>query len=77
MQASPLDDECETEGAVVCHQGRIKGQPGVALDDLVYICTKIARQMDSQVKTCTSASAVSSWDSRAVYGALCRISVLY
>ena len=48
-QASPLDEECESEGAVVCHQGRIKGQPGVAMDDLVYICTKIARQMDAQV----------------------------
>ncbi len=24
--------------------------PGVALDDLVYLCTKIARQMDTQVK---------------------------
>lgn len=35
---------------MVCHQGRIKGQPGVALDDLVYICTKIARQMDAQVR---------------------------
>ena len=32
---------------MVCHQGRIKGQPGVAMDDLVYVCTKIARQMDA------------------------------
>ena len=50
-QASPLDEECESEGAVVCHQGRIKGRPGVAMDDLVYICTKIARQMDAQAST--------------------------
>jgi len=44
-----LDEECEAEGAVVCHSGRIKGQPGVAMDDLIYICTKLARQMDAQV----------------------------
>ena len=48
-QASPLDEDCEAEGAVVCHSGRIKGQPGVAMDDLVYICTKLARQIDAQV----------------------------
>ena len=46
--ANPLDEECEQEGKVVCHQGRIKGERGVALDDLVYVCTKIARQMDAQ-----------------------------
>ena len=74
--ANPLDEDCEQEGLVVCHQGRIRGergapcQPhasqawtwhalskgrpagtaaaGVALDDLVYLCTKIARQMDTQ-----------------------------
>lgn len=45
--ANPLDEDCEKEGKVVCHQGRIKGERGVALDDLVYICTKIAREMDS------------------------------
>ncbi|KAK9861465.1 hypothetical protein WJX84_012121 [Apatococcus fuscideae] len=44
--AGPMDSECEKEGKIVCHQGHIKGQPGVAMDDLVYICTKIARQMD-------------------------------
>ena len=49
QQASPLDEECEAEGAVVCHSGRIKGQPGVAMDDLIYICTKLARQIDAQV----------------------------
>ena len=46
--ANPLDEDCEREGKVVCHQGRIKGERGVALDDLVYVCTKIARQMDAQ-----------------------------
>jgi ABC-type transporter Mla subunit MlaD len=46
--ANPLDEECEGEGKVVCHQGRIKGERGVALDDLVYVCTKIAREMDAQ-----------------------------
>ncbi|CAL5224181.1 g6821 [Coccomyxa viridis] len=47
-KASPLDPECEHEGKIVCSQGHIKGRPGVAMDDLVYICTKIARQMDAQ-----------------------------
>ncbi|CAK0785439.1 hypothetical protein CVIRNUC_008648 [Coccomyxa viridis] len=47
-KANPLDPECEAEGKVVCSQGHIKGEPGVAMDDLVYICTKIARQMDAQ-----------------------------
>jgi ABC-type transporter Mla subunit MlaD len=46
--ANPLDEDCETEGKVVCHQGRIRGERGVALDDLVYICTKLANQMDAQ-----------------------------
>lgn len=45
--ANPLDEACEGEGKVVCHQGRIRGRRGVALDDLVYVCTKIARQMDA------------------------------
>lgn len=46
--ASPLSEDCEAEALVVCHRGRIRGERGVALDDLVYICTKIARQMDTQ-----------------------------
>mmetsp|Transcript_9400 Transcript_9400/g.25453 ORF Transcript_9400/g.25453 Transcript_9400/m.25453 type:complete len:368 (-) Transcript_9400:142-1245(-) len=46
--ANPLDEDCEAEGKVVCHQGRIRGERGVALDDLVYICTKLANQMDAQ-----------------------------
>jgi hypothetical protein len=45
--ASPLDAECESEGKVVCNHGHIKGEPGVSMDDLVFICTKIARQMDA------------------------------
>ena len=49
---------------MVCHSGRIKGQPGVAMDDLVYICTKLARQIDAQVGLGT-ASAESSHNSRA------------
>ncbi|KAI7842807.1 hypothetical protein COHA_003553 [Chlorella ohadii] len=47
-KANPLDEDCEQEGLVVCHQGRIRGERGVALDDLVYLCTKLARQMDNQ-----------------------------
>lgn len=46
--ANPLDEECEAEGKVVCHQGRIRGERGVALDDLVYICTKLAREVDAR-----------------------------
>jgi hypothetical protein len=30
----------------VCHKGMIVGEKGVALDDLVYTCTKLMRQMD-------------------------------
>ncbi len=41
QQASPLEEECEAEGQIVCHQGRIKGQPGVAMDDLIYVSTKV------------------------------------
>lgn len=26
--ANPLDEECEKEGKVVCHQGRIQGERG-------------------------------------------------
>lgn len=47
VQALPTDENCEEEGNIVCNGGRIKGQPGVAMDDLVYVCTKIARQMDA------------------------------
>lgn len=46
--ASPLSAACEVEQQVVCHDGVIQGQQGVALDDLVYICTKLARQMDQE-----------------------------
>eukprot|EP00891_Asterochloris_glomerata_P002185 jgi/Astpho2/2185/Aster-03176 len=46
-KALPGEAECEQEGKVVCAGGHIQGQTGVALDDLVYICTKIARQMDT------------------------------
>jgi hypothetical protein len=45
-EASPLSSECDVEGAVVCHKGNIQGEKGVALDDLVYACTKLARQID-------------------------------
>jgi len=43
----PLDGApCRDEGAIVCDGGRIRGQQGVALDDLVYVMTRMARQMD-------------------------------
>ena len=31
---------------VVCNNGIIVGEKGVALDDLVYVCTRLMRQMD-------------------------------
>jgi len=43
----PLDPECPSEGLIVCDRERIKGEQGVSLDEMVGICTKIARQIDS------------------------------
>mmetsp|Transcript_15119 Transcript_15119/g.26252 ORF Transcript_15119/g.26252 Transcript_15119/m.26252 type:complete len:433 (+) Transcript_15119:125-1423(+) len=47
-RAGPHQPECAEEGSIVCENGRIKGQPGVALDDLVYIMTRLARQAESE-----------------------------
>ncbi len=44
----PLDSGCEGEGLVVCDRGKIVGVPGVSMDELVGICTKLAREMDQQ-----------------------------
>eukprot|EP00877_Chromochloris_zofingiensis_P010287 jgi/Chrzof1/5511/Cz16g05280.t1 len=46
--ANPMDPRCEQEAAIVCHNGRIQGQQGVALDDMVYVMTKMARQMEAE-----------------------------
>jgi len=46
FSALPTHTGCEAEGVLVCNRGRIQGEPGVALDDLVYIMTKLANQMD-------------------------------
>ena len=43
----PLDPDCPSEGLIVCDRQRIKGEQGVSLDELVGICTKIARQVDA------------------------------
>lgn len=43
----PLDPNCKSEGLIVCDRERIKGEQGVSLDELVGVCTKIARQMDA------------------------------
>lgn len=43
----PLDPYCPSEGLIVCDRERIKGEQGVSLDELVGICTKMARQMDA------------------------------
>ncbi|CAM6122397.1 unnamed protein product [Calypogeia fissa] len=42
----PLDSACSEEGLIVCDKERIKGVQGVSMDELVGICTKLARQMD-------------------------------
>jgi hypothetical protein len=45
--ASPLNvAACEEEAAIVCNAGHIRGQQGVALDDMVYVMTRMARQME-------------------------------
>eukprot|EP00775_Hariotina_reticulata_P007426 gene7426-7635_t len=47
--ASPLDvPGCESEAAIVCNNGHIRGQQGVALDDMVYVMTRMARQMEEE-----------------------------
>ncbi|GBG77706.1 hypothetical protein CBR_g24153 [Chara braunii] len=46
VSAGPLDSACASEGLIVCDRGRMKGEQGVSLDELVGICTKIARQVD-------------------------------
>ena len=43
-----LDSGCEGEGLIVCDRGKIKGHPGVSMDELVGICTKLAREMERQ-----------------------------
>jgi len=46
--ASPLDAAaCEAEGAIVCHRGRIAGVPGVAMDDLVHVMTRMAKKFEA------------------------------
>ena len=45
-KSSPLDPDCKSEGSILCHQGRIEGEQGVSLDEMIYLCTKMARQMD-------------------------------
>jgi hypothetical protein len=47
-QWGPLDSGCEGEGVIVCDRGKIKGLPGVSMDELVGICTKLAREMERQ-----------------------------
>ena len=47
-QWGPLDSGCEGEGLIVCDRGKIKGVQGVSMDELVGICTKLAREMERQ-----------------------------
>lgn len=45
--ALPHEPACHTEGTIVCANGHLQGQQGVALDDLVYIMTRLARQVEA------------------------------
>eukprot|EP00878_Enallax_costatus_P002541 GHUV01002723.1.p1 GENE.GHUV01002723.1~~GHUV01002723.1.p1 ORF type:complete len:393 (+),score=111.51 GHUV01002723.1:299-1477(+) len=48
-KALPSDvTACEAEEAIVCSGGHIQGQQGVALDDMVYVMTRMARQMEEE-----------------------------
>ncbi|GMH33152.1 hypothetical protein BSKO_00986 [Bryopsis sp. KO-2023] len=47
-KSGPLDADCAQEDTIVCNGGKLQGEQGVSLDDLVYICTKLARQMDAE-----------------------------
>ncbi|GAX84634.1 hypothetical protein CEUSTIGMA_g12055.t1 [Chlamydomonas eustigma] len=44
----PNHPDCQQEGAIVCENGRTAGEAGVALDDLVYIMTRLARQAEEE-----------------------------
>lgn len=44
----PTNPKCSEEGLIVCDRERIAGQRGVSLDELVGICTKVAKEMDEQ-----------------------------
>ncbi|GAX80213.1 hypothetical protein CEUSTIGMA_g7651.t1 [Chlamydomonas eustigma] len=44
----PNHPDCQQEGSIVCENGRIAGEAGVALDDLVYIMTRLARQAEEE-----------------------------
>lgn len=46
--ALPTEGACEAEGVLVCEGGHIQGEPGVALDDLLYLMTKLGKQMDME-----------------------------
>lgn len=43
----PLDPNCSAEGLIVCNKERIRGKQGVSLDELVGLCGKMARKMDT------------------------------
>ena len=44
----PLDPKCSEEGVIVCDRGRITGQQGVSLDELIANWTKIAKDVDRE-----------------------------
>jgi hypothetical protein len=47
LGTDPLFYVSQGEGLVVCDRGKIVGVPGVSMDELVGICTKLAREMDA------------------------------
>ncbi|KAE8770171.1 protein TRIGALACTOSYLDIACYLGLYCEROL 2, chloroplastic-like [Hordeum vulgare] len=42
----PLDADCFKEGLILCDKERMKGQPGVSLDAMVGIFTRLGRDME-------------------------------
>ncbi|KAG2485513.1 hypothetical protein HYH03_015786 [Edaphochlamys debaryana] len=46
-RALPHEPRCQEEALLVCANGHIAGRQGVALDDLVYIMTRLARQAET------------------------------
>jgi len=46
FQHGPLHPGCRDEGAVVCSRDRVKGDVGYSMDQLIALCTKLAREVD-------------------------------
>jgi len=44
---SPLSPGCQQEGAIVCARDRVKADVGYSMDELISICTKLAKVVDA------------------------------